>query len=142
MTTRKFAVSIDTGKKKYAPGEDVPVGGKSGLTEEEANAIDAAHGTWAGQSSAPASGADKEAIAALEAEVKKQAATIKAADDLIAALGLLTDAYGHVEDAAIKASADEATDADRAALAEAEKALEDAKAEEAKLFSAYQTARA
>ncbi|WP_274426752.1 hypothetical protein [Chelativorans sp. YIM 93263] len=47
--TQRFNVSVKVGGKSYAPGEDVPIGGKSGLAKGEVERIEAQFGEWKGR---------------------------------------------------------------------------------------------
>lgn len=56
MTTKteKFNVTVKCGNKTYAPGKPVPLGGKTGLSDEEVISLRANFGDWTG---GPESGA-------------------------------------------------------------------------------------
>lgn len=44
--THRFAVTLNMGGRQYAPGSEVPIGGKNGLPEDQVEAIEAVHGKW------------------------------------------------------------------------------------------------
>lgn len=48
--TKRFNVTVKLGGKSYPPGEDVPIGGKAGLSKEEAEGLEDRFGPWKGRS--------------------------------------------------------------------------------------------
>lgn len=66
--THRFAVTLNMGGRQYAPGSEVPIGGKNGLPEDQVEAIEAVHGKW-DKSPAGARALRKEAVAAREREL-------------------------------------------------------------------------
>lgn len=55
--TEKFNVTVNCGNKTYAPGKPVPLGGKTGLSDEEVASLRANFGDWTG---GPESGAQNQ----------------------------------------------------------------------------------
>ncbi|EKF17068.1 hypothetical protein [Nitratireductor pacificus] len=68
--TQRFKTSIVLGAHCYAPGADVPIGGKTGLTREEAERIEKEFGAWSGRENEGPGGQSTDARVAFEKELK------------------------------------------------------------------------
>lgn len=120
--THQFRITVTTGKKSYAPGDPVPVGGKDGVGADDIAAIEAIHGIWDG-GEAPATAASDDGVVLKAAEKAREDA-----EGRVAALTAVIDAQQAV-DAASAALSEKPEDIDvLASLEAAEKALADAKA--------------
>lgn len=129
--THKFRITVTTGAGKYAPGDPVPVGGKTGVSVDEIKSIEEVHGKWTGEG-----GPGIPASAAGNAELDTTRDHLAASNDRIEALLAVIAAQEKVDAAAGAVSAKDAPDtalddltAAEAVLAEARKAagLADAK---------------
>lgn len=90
----KFNVTVDLGKTSYAPGKPVPVGGKNGLSEEEAVNIVQNFGNWNPEDNkvVPADAEDSSAgIMAELDKVRREAAKVPGLEAEIARLKELSD---------------------------------------------------
>lgn len=101
----RLPIRVETGKQAYAPGENVPI--TKDFTEEDAARIISIHGEYQGKD---------EPVRPVEA---KTDAKISAKDDEIAKLRAVIAAYETVDEAAVKAGAEDASDADKKALDDA-----------------------
>ncbi|MGJ8570432.1 MAG: hypothetical protein ACSHXI_07015 [Hoeflea sp.] len=120
MKTHQFRIKVTTGKKSYLPGEDVPVGGKDGITAGEIASIEEIHGKWAGGAATPAASADAAALKA--SEVARQAA-----EDKVMALTAVIAAQSEVDAASVALSESDNDEAALKALDAAETALAETK---------------
>lgn len=124
--THKFRISVTTGAGRFAPGAPVPVGGKTGISPEEIETIEAVHGKWDETIGSALEKADAAESAALKAAEKRAADAEKdlgEARERIAALEAVIAAQAKVDEAS--AALSEATEDDKAlaALEDAEAAL-------------------
>lgn len=122
MKTHQFKVTVVAGNKPYAPGEHVPVGGKSGISSDEIKSIEAVHGKWAGGEAPGAS-----ASAARTAELETARGQLVAANARIDALMAVLSAHEMVDVAAAAVGAEDAPDTALDDLAAAETALTEAR---------------
>ena len=122
MKTHQFRITVTTGKKSYAPGDAVPVGGKDGISADEIASIEEVHGKWSGgDATAPAAPVD---IAALKASD----AARQVAEDKVKALSAVIAAQVEVDTASAALAQNSNDDAVLKALDAAETALAAAKA--------------
>lgn len=92
MKTIKLPVTVNAGKKTYAPGDDVPI--NKDFSQEDAASLIALHGPF--KSASPATPAAKTVevpVADLESEVVKAALEKAALDSKAAALAAAADAW-------------------------------------------------
>ena len=129
MKTHQFRITVTTGKKSYAPGEHVPLGGKEGISAEEVDSIEAIHGVWAGGDAPKVTGETDAQSEAREKQIAEADAKIAEADKKLAALQAVIDAQAAVDLAALAISGENAGDAELQALSDAEAALAAAKAD-------------
>lgn len=119
--THQFRITVTTGKKSYAPGDPVPVGGKDGVGVDDIAAIEAIHGVWDG-GEAPATAAGDDGVLRAAEKARQDA------EGRVAALSAVIDAQQAV-DAASAALSEKPEDIEvLTSLEAAEKALADAKA--------------
>lgn len=67
----KFNVTVDLGKTSYAPGKPVPVGGKNGLSEDEAVNIVQNFGHWNPEDNKVVPADAEDSFAGITAELDK-----------------------------------------------------------------------
>ena len=120
MKTHQFRITVTTGKKSYAPGEDVPIGGKDGISADEVASIEEVHGRWEGGAApAPVAGVDAAAIKASEAARQAAEDRVKALTAVIAAQAEVDAASAALADSSDDAAALKALEAAETALAAA-----------------------
>ncbi|MBC7280032.1 hypothetical protein [Hoeflea sp.] len=120
--THKFRITVTTGGGRFAPGEPVPVGGKTGISPEEIASIENVHGKWSddGTTGLPAS-------AARTAELEAARSQLAAANARIDALMAVIAATETVDAAAQAVGAENAPDTALDDLSAAEAALTEAR---------------
>jgi hypothetical protein len=120
--THKFRITVTTGAKRYAPGDPVPVGGKSGISEDEIASIERVHGKWTGDDT-PGLPASAARSAELDAARENLAAVNTRIDLLMAVIA----AHEKVDAAAQAVGSENAPNTALDDLAAAEAALTEAR---------------
>ena len=103
--TVRLPIKVTAGDRVYMPGDDVPL--TKDFTEDDVAGIEAIHGEYRGKDE-PTRPVDARADAKLAAQAEE-----------IAGLRAVIAAYEAVDEAAVKAGAEDASDADKKALDDA-----------------------
>lgn len=77
--THRFNTTITLGSRSYPPGSEVPLGGKGGLSSEEAAKFEREFGPWTGKGKEPGRGGDQAGSADARAAFDKELQAVTAA---------------------------------------------------------------